>query len=198
MVGKREAKRTALKNALIEAAQNRIDKSGIHSLRARDIAQDAGCALGSLYTAFQDIDDLVLNVNAQTLRALGEQLASAVKSANTPSARLLALAKAYLAFAKNEHNMWSAVFEHALPEGTPIPNWYMNEQKVLFEHITQPLAELCPTLNDREAAIQARVLFTAVHGIVVINLQHRFTRIPHAELDKELQRFVETYIKGLK
>ena len=197
MVGKREEKRAALLAALIEAATGRIEKSGVDGLRARDIAKDAGCALGSLYTAFNDIDELVLNVNARTLNALGNKLEEAVKKAKSPSTRLLALARAYLNFAKIHPNMWAALFEHRMPEDAPIPDWYLDKQKVLFEHITKPLADLRPDIKAREAAIQARVLFTAVHGIVSINVQHRFIKVPHEELEKELDRFVKTYIRGI-
>ncbi|TIW14977.1 MAG: hypothetical protein E5V70_05110 [Mesorhizobium sp.] len=40
-------------------------------MRARDITADAGCALGALYTAFADLDKLILHVNSATLARLG-------------------------------------------------------------------------------------------------------------------------------
>ena len=48
MAGKREMKREDLKARLIEAARNRIILDGLTRLRARDVTQDAGCALGGL------------------------------------------------------------------------------------------------------------------------------------------------------
>ncbi len=46
MAGRREEKREDLKARLIYAARNRIADHGLANLRARDITQDAGCALG--------------------------------------------------------------------------------------------------------------------------------------------------------
>jgi len=49
----------------------RLRNSDYRNYGARDIANDAKCALGSLYTAFHDIDELILHVNSMTLTALG-------------------------------------------------------------------------------------------------------------------------------
>ena len=75
MAGKRELKREDLRARLIEAARNRIMADGLPALRARDVTQDAGCALGGLYTVFADLDDLVLHVNSLTLQAIEASLA---------------------------------------------------------------------------------------------------------------------------
>ena len=197
MVGKREEKRAALLKALIDAAAGVMKQSGLGGVRARDIAKDAGCALGSLYTVFDDIDELILNVNARTLDDLGAKLEMAVKKAKSPSTRLLALAKTYLSFARNNPNMWAALFDHRMPPDSPIPDWYLDKQKVLFEHVTKPLSDIRPDINARQAGIQARVIFTAVHGIVAINVQHRFLKLPDKELDVELERFIKTHINGM-
>ena len=69
MTTKRDARREDLKGRLIEAAQARIQSSGLAGLRARDITADAGCALGALYTAFADLDDLILHVNSDNAGA---------------------------------------------------------------------------------------------------------------------------------
>ena len=58
-MGKREVKKAELRERLIQAARSRIRENGLSGLRARDITADAGCALGALYTAFEDIDTLV-------------------------------------------------------------------------------------------------------------------------------------------
>ena len=64
MTDKRSQRRDALRGTIIALAQRRIASHGLSSLRARDLAQEAGCALGGLYNMFEDIDALVLEVNA--------------------------------------------------------------------------------------------------------------------------------------
>lgn len=48
--------------------------------KARNVTADAGCALGALYTAFEDLDRLILQVNARILARLGAALRQRVLS----------------------------------------------------------------------------------------------------------------------
>ncbi|QIA24685.1 hypothetical protein [Mesorhizobium sp. AA22] len=70
-------------------------------MRARDITADAGCALGALYTAFADLDKLILHVNSATLARLGAALRQ--EATGEPRARLEAVAKEYLRIARDSN-----------------------------------------------------------------------------------------------
>jgi len=124
MTAKRDARREDLRGRLIEAARVRIQASGLAGLRARDITADAGCALGALYTAFADLDELILHVNSITLARLGAALQQEATGAAEPRARLKALAKAYLGFARDNRMAWKALFEHRMAPGVPVPEWH--------------------------------------------------------------------------
>ncbi len=197
MAGLRETKRRALRTALIEAARGRIEADGLDELRARDIARDAGCALGSLYTAFDDIDALILHVNSITLAALGTMLETAAQTTQAPGDKLAALASGYLHFAAGNKNLWSALFDHRMPAGMSVPEWHLQEHAVLFIHIAKPLSTLKPDLAEDDLAIQARTLFSAVHGIVSISLQERTIAVPVEHLDAQLRDFVATVVRGM-
>ena len=195
---KRELKKLELKENLLQAARKRIKDNGLDGLRARDITSDAGCALGGLYTAYDDIDNLVLHVNSITLNALGAELKAIADKENEPVKRLIALASGYLKFACDNHNLWSALFDHRMPEGVPVPEWHLAEHAILFEEIAMPLAQLNPKLDRDELTTLARSMFAAVHGIVSISLQDRFIAVPREELDTQLTQFVEFLIKGFE
>src|SRR5690242_9833006 len=112
MVGKRELKREDLKARLIEAARRRIAENGLANLRARDVTQDAGCALGGLYTAFRDLDELVLHVNSETLAMLEQELVTELADQHDPGMQLRILAHGYMNFALGHRNLWTSLFEH--------------------------------------------------------------------------------------
>ena len=198
MAGKREQKKEALRTALIEAAQKRIISNGLVNLRARDIAADAKCALGSLYTAFEDIDALILTVNSITLGELGETLEDAVTATATPSDEMLALGKAYLNFALEHKNAWKAVFTHTMVDENPVPEKHQMQYAVLFEKLSRPLTQLQPHASEREIDTQTQILLAAVHGIVSISIEGRYFGVSVDKLQEELDRFVLTYIRGLK
>ncbi len=196
MSGKREAKKEALRQAIINAARQRIAESGLDELRARDIAKDADCAVGSLYTVFSDVDDVVLHVNSSTLTQLGSVMEAASKSADSPQEVLVALAVEYLKFATENRNIWSALFNHRLPEGAPAPEWHVAEHLVLMRWIAIPLAKLRPNLDEKALAVQSRILFAAVHGIVSLSLEGRFVAVRRRDIETQLIQFINDIIRG--
>jgi len=56
-------RRLKLRERLLEAARAAINARGLSGLKARDLAAETGCALGAIYTAFDDLDELILRVN---------------------------------------------------------------------------------------------------------------------------------------
>ncbi len=197
MAGVRETKREALRTSLIEAAKGRIEMSGLGGLRARDVAADAGCALGSLYTVFKDIDELILHVNSQTLARLRAALDLPANAATSPKESLVELACEYLKFAANHKKLWAALFDHRMPEGVAVPDWHVSELVVLFQYIAIPLAQLQPELGKEALANRSRTLFAAVHGIVSMSMEDRLVAVPLEELEDQLRLFVETFVKGM-
>lgn len=196
MASKRELKREDLKARLIEAARARIEAGGLLALRARDVTQDAGCALGGLYTVFEDLHDLVFHVNSRTLAALEKSLDLETLRALPPADRLRHLARGYLRFALENRNLWQALFEHRLPEGRDVPQWHLDEHLFLIGHIAEPLREVEPEMSEEQRAIRARTLFGAVHGVISISLEGRFVGLPVESLEQELDDFVRTIAAG--
>lgn len=198
MTMKQSAKREDLKERLVQAADARIRISGLQGLRARDITADAGCALGALYNAFADLDDLVLHVNSLTLARLGVALDAEAARAIEPRSKLKALAHAYLSFARDNRALWAALFEHRMQPGIAAPDWYLAEQAVLIQDLVAPLAALLPELDRLALLVRARTLFSAVHGIVAISLDNRFIGLAAPDLESEVLRFVDTFVDGIE
>ncbi|MEB2844424.1 TetR/AcrR family transcriptional regulator [Rhizobiales bacterium RZME27] len=189
-MGRREDKREDLKARLLEAARDRIERDGVANLRARDVTQDAGCALGGLYSAYTDLNDLIIHVNSTTLKALEQSLALAGVKDRSPTDRLRNLGQGYLKFAMANRNLWKALFEHALPADTPSPQWHLDEHLFLLSIIAEPLRELQPEMSDEDRAVRARTLFGAVHGIISITLEARFVGLPPERLERELDEII--------
>ena len=197
MITKREAKREALRIALLEAAKERVANNGLAQLRARDIAKEAGCALGALYNVYESLDDLILHINSATLAQLNAKLGQAAANAETPKEKLVALSRQYMAFAIDNYYLWSALFDHKMPENASLPQWHLDELAVLFAHVVEPLADLNPHLKDAELHTSARTLFAAVHGIVFISLRDGAVIVPREILDAQLTEFIHTHVNGM-
>ncbi len=188
-----------LKTRLIDAAEAEIAEKGLAGLKAREVTRRAGCALGALYTAVDDLDGLVLQVNARTLARLGAALSPPAGAPDgTPEAVTLALADAYAGFALENRRLWSALFEHRLPEGVAVPDWYAQAHEVLIARIGAPLAALRPDLPPQALRLRVRTLFGAVHGVVHLALQGRLVGLPEASLRPEVAALVGALVTGAR
>jgi AcrR family transcriptional regulator len=189
-------RRSKLRDRLLEAAKGFVAQKGLSGLKARDLAAEAGCALGAIYTAFDDLDELILRVNMATLERLGRALDEALRTAD-PSQSLLALARAYLDFARREEPSWRALFEHRIAGGGAPPNWYGDARDRLFGRLEAPLAQLLPEQDAESRARLARTLFSAVHGVVVLGLEEKLAATPATTLDAQLEALVRLIASGL-
>lgn len=189
-----------LRDALVAAAERAIAESGLPGLKARDVAREAGCALGAVYTAFADLDALVLAVNARTLDAMDAHLRAAAASrpeAEGPVARVAALAEAYLDYATRHRPRWAALFAHRMAAGREPPGWYAEKQAELFRHVEGPVAALRPGLDGAGVSCLARTLFSAVHGVVSLGLDGKLAPMPEDALRRELRLVAEAVARGL-
>ncbi len=198
MTEKRREKKAELKARLIAAGTELIAEQGLKGLRARDIAERAGSALGGLYTVFDDLDGLVLHVNSDTLKRLETALNAALPPSGDLEESFLSLSLAYLRFALAERNLWSALFEHRMPEGVAVPDWHLAEHAFLIGLIAAPLARQMPDASAEDIAIRARTVFSAVHGVIAISLEGRFVGITPVLLEREVAALARVLANGLQ
>lgn len=185
MAGKVEERRRALRDSLIDHAERRIHADGLANLRARDLARDAGCALGAIYNVFGDLNELVLTVNARTFEALGAAVAEPLaKAPQDPVEQLVVMAQAYHQFAAQNYHAWRALFDIDRPEGEAAPDWYLREMGRLFAYIDAPLRVLFPGMAEHDRALLTRALFSSVHGIVMLALNEASAGVPATEVDR--------------
>ncbi|MFA9474534.1 MAG: TetR/AcrR family transcriptional regulator [Filomicrobium sp.] len=165
--------RNKLRESILEIGKRLIEEEGLSSVQARRIAIEAGCAVGSIYNVFEDLDELIIELNRRTLDELEAKLQAAhdqPKQATTHG-RLLALARAYFLYATNHKMPWRAIFEHQLPEGRTAPPEYREDQDRLFALVEECLANDITEKDQRKNA--ARALFASVHGIVSLSLDRK-------------------------
>ncbi|WP_298967503.1 TetR/AcrR family transcriptional regulator [uncultured Methylobacterium sp.] len=201
-----EERREHLRTALVDAAEAVIAREGLTGLKARDLAQTVGCAIGTIYTVFPDLDALILAVNLRTL-LLFDATITQVRTESVPAGApgtaarsaaiedLVRLAVAYLRFAREHPMRWRALFQHR--RETAPPDWYLREQGRLFRTIEGPLQVLCPRLDETERALLARSLFSATHGLVGLGLDEKLMSLSDAVLRGQIETVVTAIGRGL-
>jgi AcrR family transcriptional regulator len=186
---KTEIRRAELRETLVNFAEDQIRREGLASVKARDLAREAGCAVGAIYNVVADLTELVMAVNGRTFTRIGQEVAGAVigHEAEPPERRLVILAHAYLNFAAENHHLWRALFDLELPDDDRVPDWYRTELQGLFRHIAIPVSQIFPALAGRELELMVRALFSSVHGMVLLGLQNRISGVPRANIEAMIE-----------
>ncbi len=186
MSEKTRARREALRDTLVDAAERRIVEHGLNGVKARDLAQEAGCSVGAIYNVFDDLTALFMQVNLRSFQQLDRAItASQTGLEQAPPVRALeAMALAYLRYASENTNRWRALFDLELPDEADLSNWYLTQLRGLFGHIRGALVRLWPGRAPDEIDMMTRTLFASVHGITLLGLERRFANIPPEQVGR--------------
>ena len=191
----RERKKNLRRHLMIEIARGLIAANGLRSLKVRDVAEAADCSIGSVYNEFGDFDGLILTVNRETVRALTARLVAV--PAEDPVRQLHGLAETYLTFAADHANLLRSLFEHRMEDDRPFPEDILLMVMQAFALMHEPMVRLLPDRNPEEVALLARMMFSAVHGIISLGLEERMFAVPPEKLRQQLAQFVDTHLAGL-
>lgn len=181
-------------------AERRIAAGGYRSLTAREVAAEAGCAVGAIYNIFADMDALAAAVNSRTAGRLEGAVAEALAGdagSTDPKRRLVLLGLTYLAFVVENPMAWSAIFELGQRSrgASELGERREAENVRLIGHVVEPLRRLLPDASEERLVLVARALFAAVHGIVSLGQQQRF--LPQAAVAAQISFIIEAFCDGV-
>jgi AcrR family transcriptional regulator len=194
----------ALRDRLVDAAENIISEQGLAGLRARDLAQRVGCAVGMIYKLFSDLDAIVVAVNSRTLAEIATAIEGAGSDADAravvragdppPVQRLVQLALAYFDYAAANRGRWMALFTRHI---SVVPEWHHDEHRQLFARLEAPVRALVPAIDDETCGLTSRSLFSAVHGVVSLGLDETLTTISLPALRRQTAVIAAAASRGL-
>jgi AcrR family transcriptional regulator len=160
---------------IIAAARRLAEAEGWDSVTTRRLAGAIEYSQPVLYSHFQNRDAIIVAVAMEGFPELTAAVRAARQQAPAPRAALLALARAYLAFAQANPALYEAMFtladiRFAQPD-TPAP------LRDGFEELRQALA---PFSGDRDLDTLGEITWSTLHGLATLSTSHRL-RHGHAE-----------------
>ncbi len=162
--------RGEIRGMAIDAAARIVERHGSSALTARKVAESIGYTVGTLYHVFQNFDDLVMNLNAQTIDEMAALIQQQVKKKRNPKTRIRTMAEFYVQYATDHPDRWRLVFEHEPPRGMPTPPRMKERRDVMFEMVAENLRLLAPDRIPQEVAHAATALWSGIHGICILAL----------------------------
>jgi AcrR family transcriptional regulator len=187
-----------LRELFLGAAESIVTAEGLPGINARRVAAAVGYTAGSLYLVFDNLDELILQVNMRTLDALREAVSAAAAGAATPAEQITAIGRAYVDFALAEPQRWLSVFEHRLPRDAVVPSWYRAHIDGLFALATEALSAGQRAVPLAEVTLGAHALWAGVHGICVLALSGKLQAgWPHGAVEMA-DCLLENFLRGFR
>jgi AcrR family transcriptional regulator len=185
-----------LRELIIQAATEIVEQAGLEGLSAREIAKRIGYSPGTLYNAFENLDDILLTIEARLLDRLAERLAK-TDTSGSPQQRLRRLTDAYFAFTQEQPNLWNLLVEHRLPAGRTLPGWYQAKLECLLTPLEEAVAPLVDQQDPDAPRRAARALWASVHGMTSLSTTTKLSPVTGRAGAAVLDDLVSTYLAGL-
>jgi len=192
-----EHSRKQIKEMAIEAGKRIIVEEGFPNLGARKIARAIGYTVGTLYNVFDNYLDIVLHINTETLDNIKNHLEKSLVPGEEGVKAITTIGLTYVGYARENTNLWSALFDFKHPENTDMPEWYVEKVNSVF---SLPVKALIPLFQGdiERAKNEARIIWGGVHGICLLGLTQRLSYDSDEILKTKVRSLIENYMRGLE
>ncbi len=191
-------KKEQLRKQIFHTAFKIVEDEGHSELTARKIATKCDCALGSIYTAFGNLQDLQLHINAAILSRLYDLLHKQAEekiAGRQPLKELFrGLGLVYFEFAKEHVPLWKALFEYLPVE--EVPDWYSIRAKEGIYRLADRLAAAYQ-LEKGQAKKAIGFFWSSIHGMSAILLNRKMEMVSELFQDEYLAQYVDYSLHGL-
>ena len=189
-----EHSREELKDLALRAAGDIVSESGAAQLSMREVARRIGYTVGALYIVFENLDDLIVNLNERTVIELRAALERIRGRAQQPAQNLRLLVAAYLGFALLHTARWRLVFEHRLPDGQKAPATYAGHTAAIFALVGRHLREAGVARDDASERELATALWSGAPGICMLAVTGKLQVVTQASVQRLLDVLLDRFL----
>lgn len=154
--------RDQLEALILSAGIALMKEVGLARFSAREVAKRIGYSIGTIHNVFGSYDRLVSAINTRTFSLWAAHLRARLAAAGGD--RIAALVAGYFDFARENINLWNAIYDHHLPEGFELPLADQDARAELTEIVIGEVARVLGRIPDEAVATFARSLIATVHG----------------------------------
>ncbi len=185
-----------IRDMALAAAEQIIVEQGPGGLTARKVAGEIGYTVGTLYLVFENLDDLIMHINARTLDRL-HQIMTDVETQNlAPEDRPIRLGQIYIHFAYSDPHRWTLIFEHRPTGDRPTPEWYVEKVMRMFAVVEETIQPLAPRRSESEISEAARALWAGIHGICILGITQKLGDVGEDSVQNLARSLMVNYLSG--
>tara|TARA_B100000446_G_scaffold175428_1_gene186130 strand:+ start:1279 stop:1875 length:597 start_codon:yes stop_codon:yes gene_type:complete len=186
--------REELQALAIQAVRDLVAEHGLEKLSVRKVAERIGYTAGMLYHVFANLDDLILQANADTLA----QLLAAMIDCPSPAPReqLQHMAQVYVSMARDETALWKMVFMHQMQNAAAVPGWYLEKTATLFREVEARMDQLAQQQDTAQIHLAARTLWGSVHGIALLAADDKLVVAGDVDAQAMIESLLQHYLNS--
>ncbi len=196
MARRSDHSRDQIHEMALSATERIVREQGYQGLSARKVAGAIGYTVGTLYLVFDNLDDLILQVNGRTLDRLYARMVQEQAKQKQAKERLLQLGHSYIQFACEEPHTWQMIFEHRLTGEREIPEWFQLKVARMFALVETGLEPLAAQHSPGEIALAARALWSGVHGVCILAVSDKLDVVGVESVQNLTDLLVGNFLKG--
>jgi len=178
---------------ILDSAKLILTKQGIAELTTRNIAKASGYGLGSMYFYFDNVDDLILQINGSTIEDLFHELNRLDQKLKPGPTKLVKICQAYFDYVFDHKELWNTVMNYRRTGEEKSGAWYqakINNMTRLVEHIIA--LSLKPGQKKEE---MANILWAGMQGIWFVANRQGFKTTSREEAKKMVEILVKNLFK---
>ncbi len=191
MARRSDHSRDELHRMALDTARRIVAEHGLSGLTTRKIVQGIGYTVGTLYQVFRSVDDLIEQMNAETLEELHAACAS-MDFGSDPAESLRALTTRYAEYSRAHPRLWSAIFDHRLPQGYERGKRYEDGVRGLMALVERAVAPLFGPGEERERQQDAHMLWGSYYGFSALANSGRMSA--EASVEGMTERLIGIYL----
>ena len=153
-----------LKEIILEACYDIIQKKGLKDITARSIASKIGYTAGTLYQFFSSLDSILLELKSRALDKFELTFKEYFKK-NIFSIKLFFTF--YINYCLHSHQDWVLLSEKILDKET-IPEWYQEKVLALFEMLVQYVM-IAKKIKHEDASRLTKMMWASAQGLCMLS-----------------------------
>lgn len=193
-----EEQRRETRRRIREAAARLYAEDGMRNISARQIAQSAGVSVGTIYSYFNNLTELMHSLWKRPVSNLIRDFELALSELDNPIDRVRSFMETYTNFAITHRNLYRGAFMYVRPESHDKPDPVALDDDRFFSLLCNSVrdAQDQGLIRNGEPQALAQILWAGLHGAIALPMN--LDRLALDPPEDAAKRMIETLLEWLQ
>ncbi|MDB9917844.1 TetR/AcrR family transcriptional regulator [Pseudomonadales bacterium] len=193
-----EAQRKETRKAIRAAAAKLYSENGLKDISARAVADAAGVSVGTIYSHFGSLAELMQSLWRQPVSGLISELIEKTAAITDPEERLRSLLTDYIGFSEDQNSVFRGAFLFVRPEAHEPPPQVALENDRFYGLFRNAILEgqRLGKFREGDADEFAQLVWSGVHGALALPVN--FHRLALDKTRRPAEQMIDLLIGWLK